>query len=167
MRLAGTGLFRARWSDDIHNEWICNVLRDRQDIPIDRLERVRHLMDEAVPDCLVKGYERFIPVLELPDPGDRHVLAAAICCQAGVIVTFNLDDFPKEILEPYGIEAQHPDEFILHLMDLDSSAVCNAASTQRRSLKNPPKSPDEFLDILKRQELPGTVSRLEKMINFL
>lgn len=167
LRLAMTELFRARWTDHIHEEWIRSVLSNRQDLTADKLTRTRQLMDEAVPDCLVTGYEELIGSLELPDDEDCHVLAAAIRCQAGVIVTFNLDDFPADIIGQYGIEAQHPDEFIGHLLDLDPGAVCNVARLQRQALKNPPKSPEEFLDTLLRQGLAGTVAQLEDMVDLL
>ena len=83
-------------------------------------------MIEAVPDCLVTGYESLIDGLELPDEGDRHVLAAAIRSQAQAIVTFNLKDFPASILDSHDIEALHPDDFLLGLMDLsaDSEGFC-------------------------------------------
>ena len=78
VRLATTGLFAARWSDQIHAEWIRSVKAKRQDIDKIQLERTRDLMNQAVPDCLVTGHEQLIPALKLPDPDDRHVLAAAI-----------------------------------------------------------------------------------------
>lgn len=62
-------------------------------------------MNRAVPDCLVTNYEGLIPLLEMPDQYDRHVLAAAVRCEADVIVTVNLKEFPVEVLEPYEIEA--------------------------------------------------------------
>ena len=55
MRLALTDLFRARWSRDIHDEWIRNVLKDRADLTPLQLERTRNLMDSHVRDCLVTG----------------------------------------------------------------------------------------------------------------
>jgi len=64
-----------------------------------------------------------IDQLDLPDPDGRHVLAAAIRAHAGDIVTYNIRDFPAESLKPYGIEAQHPDEFVTHLLDLSPDAV--------------------------------------------
>ncbi len=94
---------QARWTDDIHDEWIRNVLKNRQDLSAEQLGRTRQLMNRAVPDCLVTGYEAFIDGLELPDSDDRHVLAVAIQCHAGVIVTFNLKDFPPDTLDKYGI----------------------------------------------------------------
>ncbi|MNW21221.1 hypothetical protein D3C71_2220120 [compost metagenome] len=43
-------------------------------------------MDRAIPDGLVEGYQDLIEGLQLPDKDDRHVLAAAIRCNASVIV---------------------------------------------------------------------------------
>lgn len=103
MRLAMTDLFRARWTDQIHDEWIRNVLANRPDLTSEQLDRTRELMNAHVRDCLVTGYESLIDSLVLPDPDDRHVLAAAIRTRASVIVTFNLSDFPEATLEPLGI----------------------------------------------------------------
>ena len=162
MRLALTDMFRARWSDQIHEEWIRAVLKQRPDLSREQLERTRLLMNENVRDCLVTDYEPLIDGLSLQDPGDRHVLAAAIRSRADVIVTFNLDDFPVGYLAAFGIEAQHPDEFIAHLIDLSASAVVEAAKRHRASLRKPPKSVEEYLDALSRQELPETVRRLRE-----
>lgn len=88
LRLALTDLFRARWTDRIHDEWIRSLLSQRPDLSRERLQRTRGLMDRTVPDWLVTGFEELIEFLDLPDPGDRHILAAAIRSQAGVIVTY-------------------------------------------------------------------------------
>lgn len=125
MWLGLSDLFRPRWSDEIHDEWIRNVLADRPDLTREQLERTRGLMNSNVRDCLVTGYEPLIAGLTLPDPDDRHVLAAAIRASADVIVTFNLKDFPPAALAPFGIEAQHPDEFVIHLIDLNAGLVLN------------------------------------------
>jgi predicted nucleic acid-binding protein len=89
MRLTLTDLYRASWSNQIHNEWINAVLRNRPDLSKAQLERTRSLMNAHVRDALVDGYQTLIPALELPDPDDRHVLAAAVQCGADLIVTFN------------------------------------------------------------------------------
>lgn len=101
-----------------------------------------------------------IPGLELPDPKDRHVLAAAICACADVIVTINLRDFPPKAIAAFGIEAQHPDEFILHLLDLEPGIVAGAAQDHRLSLKNPAKTIEEYLGTLEARGLTQTVSVL-------
>jgi hypothetical protein len=117
-------------------------------------------MDRAIPDGLVEGYEDLVAGLALPDPDDRHVLAAAIRCGASVIVTFNQRDFPAEMLAPYGMESQHPDEFVDNLLDLDAAAVVSAAQRQRAQLRNPPMDVDHYLDILLRQGLVQTTKVL-------
>lgn len=156
MHLAMTDLFRAKWSQSIHEEWIENLLENRKDLTRERLERTRHLMDENVRDALVEGYEPLINSLELPDPDDRHILAAAIRAGAQVILTINIKDFPEEYLKTFGIEAQHPDEFITGLIDLDSHKVCKAVCRHFDSLKNPPKTEEEYIDTIYRQGLPMT-----------
>ena len=114
MRLA-LWLYQPKWTEAIHDEWIRNVLGDRPELSQTRLERTRDLMNRNGGDCLVMGYEALIPTLTLPDPGDRHVLAAAIIAKAPVIVTFNLSDFPAKALMPYQIRAIPPDDFAVSL----------------------------------------------------
>lgn len=160
MYLALTNLFRARWTNAIHEEWMRSVVRDYPDITQSKVERVRDLMNAAVPDALVIGYEGLIQTLSLPDPDDRHVLAAAIQAGASVIVTRNLADFPADILASHGVEAQHPDDFVVALLDVEPDAVCAAVKAQRESLRNPPKTVEELLAILEAQGLPQFVARL-------
>jgi len=164
MYLAAGGQFRARWSEDIHEEWIRNVLLNRTELNRTQLERVRALMDRHVPDALVTGYQSLIESIRgLPDKDDRHVVAAAIVAQAEGIVTFNLRDFPDEVLSVWNLRAIHPDSFITDLTDLDITVVIDAARRQRASLSSPPFTPDEYLDCLLRQQLPETVSRLRPL----
>ena len=122
-------------------------------------------MNEAVRDCLVTDYEHLIPTLSLPDPGDRHILAAAICCRADVIVTYNLADFPGEALAPYGMESWHPDDFVSYLLDVAPDTVCSAVKRQRESLQNPPKSASELLATFEVLGLPQTATRLSQSID--
>lgn len=160
MHLALTGLFRAKWSAGVHDEWMTALLRNRPDLSREKLERTRMLMDKHAEDALVTGYEHLIEGLHLPDPDDRHVLAAAIRGRADVIVTANVKDFPEQVLTPFEIEAQHPDEFIVHLLDLAPGAVIAAAQRHRESLKNPAKTVEEYLEMLEREGLAQTVSAL-------
>src|SRR5690606_39488909 len=131
------------------------------------LERTRTLMDDAVMDCLVEGYADLLPSLQLPDPDDRHVLAAAIKSGADAIVTLNLKDFPDDILEQYDIEVLHPDEFIHHQFGLRQAAVIVTAQRCRKRLKNPPKTPQEYLEILAKQSLPNTVRELSEYVSVI
>jgi len=154
LRLALTDLYRARWSDAIHEEWIRAVLRNRPDLSRQQLERTRALMNAHVRDALVDGYQTLIPALKLPDPEDCHVLAAAIQCGADLILTFNLNDFPEPVLATHGISACHPDRFLVDQLTLAPHRVCTAIQQHRASLKNPPKTVEEYLKTLKLQGLP-------------
>jgi len=160
MWLALSGRFRARWTKKIHGEWKRNLLKNRTDLTMEQLDRTSELMDRAIPDACVYDFEDVITGLSLPDTNDRHVLAAAIRCGAGVIVTFNLKDFPDACLAPYGVEAQHPDEFVENLFHLDPAAVIAAAQRQRQQLKLPPMAVEPFLDLLQRQGLVESVRAL-------
>ncbi len=168
MRLAMTGLFRAQWSNDIHDEWMRNLIANRPDITQAQVDRIRDLMDSHIRDALIDGYQSLIPaIVGLPDPNDRHVVAAAIVGRADVIVTFNIRDFPVEILKPYRIQAQHPDDFIRHLIDLNRAAVCAAIQKQRQALKNPPISADSLLNTLSNLGLPQSTAALRSLASLL
>ncbi len=160
MSLAVTRLFRAHWTDAIHDEWIRNLHEARPDVPLAQLHRTRTVMNRAVPDALVSGYENLIPTLNLPDPEDRHVLAAAIHAEVELIITFNLKDFPVSILSNYQIEASHPDDFIVQLLQEYPLKVVAALKSQRQRLTRPAQSVEEFLDTLARQGLPKTITLL-------
>jgi predicted nucleic acid-binding protein len=162
MHVALADLIRAKWSDAIHDEWIRSVLKVRSDLRRGQLERTRDLMNAHVRDSIVTDYEDLIPSLSLPDPEDRHVLAAAIRSGADVIVTYNLADFPSDVVGKYGIQPQHPDDFLMQLLETAPGAVCAAVKRQRQSLKNPPKSVEDFLDALQRLSLPQTVAMLRQ-----
>lgn len=161
MWLAAVAVYEPRWTEEIHAEWIRNVLKDRPDVTPEQLERTRRLMDQVSPKCLVSGYEARIPNLELPDIDDRHVLAAAIEANATVIVTFNLSDFPRSALEPYGVRALAPDAFLESLYRHNSPRFLRGIQRHRASLKNPPKAAEEYLESLASQKLNRTARCLE------
>lgn len=164
IRLAQTRRFHARWTEEIQHEWLTALLRHRPELDEAKLQRTMTLINQAVPDCLVTGYGDLIEQLFLPDPNDRHVLAAAIRSGAQVIVTTNLRDFPQEALADFDIDARHPDDFILDLADLDPAVVTTAAKLQRAALKNPPLTAETFIDTMRRQGLPGVAGFLQSQI---
>src|SRR5438477_3022186 len=111
------GVLRAKWTGRIHREWIWAVRRQRPDLLLGDLLRTRRLMDQHVLGCRVHGYQRWEQRLTLPDPKDRHVLAAALACVADVIVTINTSDFPADVLSPFGVTAVLPDTFVTQLAE--------------------------------------------------
>lgn len=160
MRLAVHELIQAKWSEMIHEEWMTAVLRERPDLTRARLERTRQLMDLHAGDCLVRGHEKHIERLSLPDENDRHVLAAAIESEADAVVTWNLVDFPADKVEAHGVEVWTPDELLMRVLRMDEEAVVRLMREHRASLKNPPKTAEEYLETLEQQRLTESVQML-------
>jgi len=164
LRLSLAGLYRARWTEAILDEAFRNLLENRPDLSPARLARTRQLMESAIEDIAVLDYERLIESVDLPDPSDRHVLAAAVRCGAEVVVTRNHKHFPAEVLMPLGIEAQDPDEFVVGLIDTDPRLVVQAVLEQAAAMGKPPMTSGELLDAFERQGLAQTAAELRHYI---
>ena len=160
LSLSVAELFRPRWTQHMHHEWMRNLLANRPDLDPARMARRRQQMDAAIDDCLIEGYEYLIPELHLPDNNDRHVLAAAIHAQAQVILTYNHRHFPPQILAPYGITAQHPDDFLTAVAVRSTEEVYSTLEEMRARKTRPPLSQAEILRRLERQRLPKFVTAL-------
>jgi len=152
--LAQQGLYIPQWSDTITQEWLRNLLKNRPDLKEERLLRTIAQMNTYFHEANVTDFEHHIPTIQLPDLDDRHVVACAIQCEAEIIVTKNLKDFPAEELEKFNITAQHPDDFICDLFQSDKEAAITAFKKQLESLKNPPQTKEELLETFKRNGLP-------------
>jgi predicted nucleic acid-binding protein len=162
MYLTGSDLFQARWTDEIHEEWMRSLLEKRPELSRENLGRTRFQMDAYVDDCLVTGYESLIDTLQLPDMNDRHVLAAAIKAKASFIVTFNIRDFPSNVLEPFQIQAITPDEFVIRLFEEDYHEVLKLIKRQRENMTRPSLAVEQYLALLDQQRLPQTVAFLRE-----
>src|SRR5262245_6182676 len=158
--LGEAGLYHPRWTQEIHNEWIRNVIEHRGEssaVTREKLEARRDAMIEAIEDSLVEGYEDLITTITLPDPDDRHVLAVAIKAEANLILTMNLKDFPQDILTTWNLTAKHPDNFTAGLLETDQEAVLGVIKEMRERRKRPPISacragsafamPDRFVGV--------------------
>ncbi len=160
IRVAQAGLVQAKWTDQILDEVFRNLATNRPDLDPQPLARTRDLMNRAVRDCLVTGYEPLVDALDLPDPGDRHVLAAAIKARAQVIVTHNLKDFPPTVLEKWDMEAKSADDFILDQIDLSRDSVYGAVQRIADSRGIPPATVADVLAMLERDGLVESVAAL-------
>jgi hypothetical protein len=159
LQLAVGRILDIRWTDAIHDEWIgALVIAGKADTT--RLRRTRDIMKRILPKAEIVGYEHRIAGLRLPDPDDRHVVAAAIECRAAFILTFNLRDFPPEVLAPLGIVAREPDSFLCDLYDADPEAVAAAVAAARENLTVSALTQAHFVDTLQRQRLPEFAARL-------
>lgn len=160
IRLALAGLVQAKWTGQILDEALGALRDNRPDIPPEKLSRLRELINDAVPDCLVTGYEPLIEGLKLPDPKDRHVLAAAIKAGAQIIVTANLRHFPPEYLAQWNVEAKSPDDFIVDQITIDSRVVFSCVQEIANSRKLQPETAEDVLSQLERAGLVESVAAL-------
>jgi hypothetical protein len=167
LETAREGIFRARWSDAIHEEWTRRLAENRPDLDPQRIARRRDAMNRAIPDCLISGYDHLIAGLTLPDENDRHVLAAAIAGRVDVIVTHNLKDFPERELERFGIEAQDPDTFLVHQRGLNDQLFLQSVRRILKRMKNPPLTVDDYLAGLRKAGLIVLASELEEAKSLL
>jgi predicted nucleic acid-binding protein len=162
--LAVERAYIAHWTERIHEEWTRNVLLNQPQLTESQLDRTRQLMDTALPSALISNFEHYIEPLTLPDPKDRHVLAAAIQAESHFIVTRNLRDFPTDLLEPFGIAAIHPDAFLMHLAEHDPDTVLHAIALQRDNFKRPVLSRQEYFERLAHQGLKEFVAWLQERV---
>lgn len=166
LRFYHAGLFRGRWSHEILDEWTRNLLAQKPDLK-PSVDAQLVAMKEAFPEALVTGYEKLIGAVELPDPNDRHVLAAAIRCCAQHIVTENLSDFPEDVMSEFSIEAINADEFLARTFDLYQAEAIQVLSAMRKAYTRPPFGPSEFLLDLTAKGLPKLASRLKPVRSLL
>lgn len=163
IQVAQRGLVQAKWTDQILDETFRNLQANRPDLDPGKLARTRRLMKASIRDCMVVGYEPLIDVIKLPDPDDRHVLAAAIRAKAQAIVTFNLRDFPADALSPWDVEAIHPDAFIEAQVDLAPELVYSSIQQIADRWKNPPCTASDVVDRLEGDGLVASAAALRAL----
>lgn len=162
VQLTFDGLFQGKWTKKIHDEWIDALMRREPDRDRNVLEKTRQAMNGAVRGCLIEEYETHIDALELPDPDDRHVLAAAIQGDCRFLVTSNTKDFPDSALQSHNVLAMGTDQFLTLIFDEDPGAFYASMETVRSRLKRPPFNHDEYLQLLERQNPNQTVRLVRK-----
>lgn len=161
LRMHHAGLFRARWTERILDEWTRSLLARKPHLEAS-VRSQRRAMSAHFGDAPVGGHEPLIGTLDLPDVDDRHVLAAAIRCGAQHIVTDNLADFPPEALSEFDIEAIDADAFLSRTFDLHPSEALAVLSTLRLAYRNPPFSANEFVLDLTAKGLPRLAALAER-----
>lgn len=167
VQVAVDGLVDARWTETIHDEWIRNLLANTPGLPAEHFQATKQLMNIAVPEATVSGYERHIQTVSLPDPDDRHVAAAAIEAGASIIVTWNLRDFPPSELKKHGLAPQSPDAFLLDIYELAPHLLLASLANARSNLSRSRVSATDFIDILRDQRLVKLATQIEKHVDDL
>ena len=166
LHFAEAGLFRARWSSDIIEEWRRSLLKAKPKLEESVTSQI-NAMRRTFPEACVDGYEDLIEALALPDPDDRHVLAAAIVADAEHIITENIKDFPEESIRKYGIEAVTADDFLASTFELYPADATAALRTMRRNYEKPPFKVADFIFDLQAKGMPKLASMLKQHIDVI
>jgi hypothetical protein len=153
-------LVAARWTDEIHDEWMRNLASVRG-VQMAKLQRLRQVINEALPAATVTGYEEHIAAVSLPDPDDRHVVAAGITAGATLILTWNLRHFPAKELQKFGLRRETPDDFLSCLYDEVPDLVISSLAKARRNLTKSNVSALDFIGILDRQRMVQLAMRVQ------
>jgi hypothetical protein len=167
VQIAVDRLVDARWTDEIHDEWIRNLVADVPRIPVERLRITEALMNEALPNATVTGYRAHLEAITLPDPDDRHVVAAGIAAGASNIITWNMRDFPESELKKHGLIRQTPDAFLCDLHGRAPDLILASLANARRNLSKTHVSAQDFVKILKGQGLSRLAACVEKHLSDL
>ena len=162
LRVAERGLYRPLWSAAVLDETRAAVVRVHPGIDRDLVERRLRMMNEAFEDALVTGWEPLLVGVTLPDPDDRHVVAAAVCGGAQTIVTTNLTDFPEDVLSSLDLVATHPDDFLLDQLDLAPPIVLDVIREQAACMKRPPLSVPDVVARLARAGVPSFADEIAR-----
>ena len=161
VQLGVDAVIAPRWTARIHADWIGNLVAAGK-VPEERLLLTLDLMNSALPAAEVHGWEARMDGLTLPDPDDRHVLAAALAAGAGTILTVNLRDFPTLALAPHAVAAVHPDDFLCGLHNADPDLLRASTEAAQANLSRSTPSVAAYLEALDRQGLPQFTRRLRR-----
>lgn len=164
IRLDIEGLCRLRWSDEVNEEWINALVRDRG-LPRAPLDQTRQLMDAAVPHARVTDYQHLMPGLNLPDPDDRHVLAAALHSGAPSLITFNLNDFPVTALPGTTLAVVHPDGWLAPVLAQHPQATARVLRWLVAPFKKPPLTTGDVAAALIQLQLPQSAAVLQGLLD--
>jgi hypothetical protein len=160
-------LFYPRWTDAIHDEWMRNLISNTPGLSLDRLQATKRLMNVALPEATVAGYEKHIQTVNLPDLDDRHVVAAAIEAGASTIITWNLRDFPLSELKKHNLAPQTPDAFLTDLYEQIPDRLVGSMANARRNLSRSRVSASDLIAILRDQKLTALAAQLEQNLGDL
>jgi predicted nucleic acid-binding protein len=156
-------LFFPFWSKHVLMEW--SRVMQRNGLTQTESQRRMHMIQDAFPFAMVRGYESLIEQLYLPDEDDRHVLAAAIRVGADTIITQNLKDFPKSALSPLGIAAMNADTFLVGVIQKNPTKALRAFKQMVKQRKRPTQSSQEVILSLRSQGLKQTAELLYEMVS--
>ncbi|MHC5599210.1 MAG: PIN domain-containing protein [Nostoc sp.] len=156
--MSEAGLYVPRWSQEILDGATRNLVNIGRLTTLQAI-RLEERIKEAFPTAIIAVPDNIVQLMT-NHPSDRHVLAAAVVARANIIVTSNLKHFQDRDLAPWQIEAKSPVEFLSELYNLYPQQVIAVLQRQSQSLKKPPISFFELLELLSR-EAPRFTSNIK------
>ncbi|WEV59478.1 PIN domain-containing protein [Bifidobacterium sp. ESL0728] len=162
LTLADEGMFQPLWSTMIMEEAERHLPEVWQNSTSEAIDSFLDTVNRAYPWAQVPDWRGYMDGLTLPDPDDRHVLAAAIAGEATTIVTMNLADFPTTELSRHNITAEHPDTFLTRLYDSDCETVTAAMHHMTQRKQHPPRTMKEEIQGLREAGLTTFADRISK-----
>lgn len=160
LRLAEEQLYRPIWSGRILDEATDAISTIHPDIELSALKRRVAYMNETFPGACIDDFGQIEAGLRLPDPDDRHVVAAALRARADAIVTANLRDFPDDAMRQFDLEVNSPDDFLLSQLDMRSAVVLEVLDAQAAATRHPRRSVDDVLTALAKAGVPNFVDEV-------
>jgi predicted nucleic acid-binding protein len=164
LRIAERELYRPLWSERILAEAMDAIIEVHPDADPGLITKRFAAMSGTFEEALVTGWESLEAALTLPDPDDRHVVAAAIAGRADAIVTANLRDYPASALTAHALEAVHPDDFLLDQLDLAPRLVMDVLTDQAEQTRRPALTTVDLLARLGRAGVPRFASEAGRLL---
>lgn len=155
------GLYQGYWSQSILDGVTRNLIK-RKILTEEKAVYLENTIKFYFPEAMINVSPKLIPKMT-NHKGDRHVLATAISAKAKIIVTFNLKHFKPQDTLKWNVVAQHPDLFLLNLLNSDSTTMIQGIYEQLTRFRNPSLTINQLLEILKK-DAPNFVSELEKFL---
>jgi predicted nucleic acid-binding protein len=165
LRLAQSGLLDPHWSQAVLDEAARAIVHVHPHRPVSAIQLRTDAMNRAFPYALVEAADYHRELFDLPDPGDRHVVAAARACEAEIIVTHNAWNFPVTQLAPHSLRAVTPDDLLRELFDQHPEQVIWAIQETAAATRNPSLSLHAILASLSRSRLPRFVAQISACLD--
>lgn len=161
LTLADRGAVEPAWSEAVLDEARDAVNRVHG---TDAGARYIAAAERAFPYAMAEPDEGGLAGVELPDPDDRHVVAAALAGGCDAIVTYNVRDFPEEALTPLGLRALRPDDFLMEVVAADPDGTVAAVRSLVAVKRRPPRTMEEELEGIRANKLGRFADFVERAL---
>lgn len=161
LSLADRGMLEPCWSEAVLEE-----AREAVDRVHGTKGGIRYIAaaERAFPYAMAEPDEEDLVDVELPDPDDRHVVAAALAGGCDVIVTYNVRDFPADTLASLGLCVLHLDDFLMETAAADPDGVAVAMQALIAVKRRPPRTIEEELAGLRANMLGRFAGYIEHVL---